>query len=215
LTAIVRANVNDMLDDAEDPEKMLNQIIRDMDDALQQGQSQVAEQIAQQKMLEADLDNAQAKVAEWNRKAELAVSKGADDLAREALGHVRDYEQDAAATQKQLEAQRTVVENLKQKLAELQRKLDGAVHDRERLIARAKRAQATAILAQAAQKISIADYSSDLARMERKIQMQEARAAAQTEIAEGAAAEEDKFAKLGADDDLEARLAELKKKAGK
>ena len=70
---ILRANINDLLSRAEDPEKMLNQILRDMEDQLRQGQAQVAEQIAQEKMIQADLDTAKKNADEWGKKAELAV----------------------------------------------------------------------------------------------------------------------------------------------
>ena len=84
ISNIIRANINDMLDSAEDPEAMLNQIIRDMNDALRQADSDIADQIAQQKMLEGDLDDAKRNAETWESKAELAVSKDRDDLAREA-----------------------------------------------------------------------------------------------------------------------------------
>ena len=83
VTNILRANINDALDHAENPEAMLNQIIRDMQDTLRQADSDVADQIAQQKMIQADLDTAKQNADAWNQKAALAVSKGGDDLARQ------------------------------------------------------------------------------------------------------------------------------------
>lgn len=210
---ILRANLNDMLSRAEDPEKMLNQILRDMEDALRRGQAQVAEQIAQEKMIQADLDDAKQKSDEWGKKAELAVSKGADDLAREALHRQSDYQSHVEIYQKQLDAQHEAVQKLKADLAALEAKYDDARRNKDMLIARAKRATAQQQIAQTAVKISSADYSSDLAHMERRIQEEEARAAASEEMRSTSVDEQ--FKKLGDNDDIEKKLADLKQKMGK
>ncbi len=207
---ILRANINDLLDRAEDPEKMLNQIIRDMEDALRQGQAQVAEQIAQEKLIQADLERAQENADAWNKKAELAVGKNADDLAREALRRANDYQAQVTIYQKQYDAQHHAVEELKAKLAQLESKYDGAVRNKEMLIARAKRAQAQQAVAKTAAQLSQVDYASDLARMERRIQEQEARAAALDELQKSSL--DAQFEQLGADDAVEEQLAALKQK---
>ncbi len=210
---VLRANINDLLDHAEDPEKILNQILRDMEESLRQGQSQVAEQIAQEKMIQADLDAAKKNVGEWGKKAELAVTKGMDDLAREALRRQDDYEQQVEIYQKQLDVQHQAVAKLKADLAALEKKYDDARRNKDMLIARAKRATAQKQIATAAAKLSNVDYSSDLARMERRIQEQEARVAAQQEIR--STSTDAQFEQLGADDSVDQKLAELKKKLGK
>lgn len=210
---VLRANINDLLDRAEDPEKILNQIIRDMEDALRQGQSQVAEQIAQEKLLQADLDKASQNTDGWGKKAELAVTKGMDDLAREALKRQADYAEQAEIYEKQLGAQKQAVQKLKADLAALEAKYNDARRNKDALIARAKRAAAQKQISTASAKLSAVDYSSDLARMERRIQEQEARAAAHQELQ--AAATDAKFEQLDANDAVEQRLAELKKKLGK
>lgn len=207
---ILRANINDLLDRAEDPEIMLNQIIRDMEDALRQGRAQVAEQIAQEKLIQADLARAQENSAAWNKKAELAVAKNADDLAREALRRVNDYQAQIAIYQKQYDAQQHAVAELKAKLAQLESKYDSAVRNKEMLIARAKRAQAQQVVAKTVVQLSQVDYASDLTRMERRIQEQEARAAAEEEIQKTSI--ETQFEQLGADDAVEEQLAGLKQK---
>lgn len=213
LSNILRANINDLLDRAEDPEKMLNQIIRDMEEALRQGQAQVAEQIAQEKLIQADLARAKENADAWNKKAELAVSKNADDLAREALRRANDYEAQIPIYQKQFDAQNRAVEELKVKLAQLESKYDSAVRNKEMLIARAKRAQAQQVVAKTAAKLSEVDYTSELGRMERRIQEQEARAAAQEEIQKTSV--EAQFEQLGADSAVEDQLTALKQKLGK
>jgi phage shock protein A len=210
---ILRANINDLLNRAEDPEMMLNQILRDMEDALKQGQSQVADQIAQEKMIQSDLDTAKQNVDDWGKKAELAVTKGRDDLAREALHRQSDFTAQVAIYQKQLDVQHQAVVKLKADLAALEKKYDDARRNKDMLIARAKRATAQKQISNAAAKLSNVDYSSDLARMERRIQEQEARVAAQQEIQ--STSTDAKFEQLGANDAVDQRLAELKKKLGK
>ena len=210
---ILRANINDLLNHAEDPEKLLNQILRDMEDAIKEGQSQVAEQIAQEKLIQADLDAAKKNVDDWGKKAELAVSKNADDLAREALHRQGDFNSQVEIYQKQLEAQHQAVQKLKSDLAALQSKYEDARRNKDMLITRAKRATAQQNIAAASAKISSVDYSSDLQHMERRIQEKEARVAAADEVQTTSVDEQ--FKKLGDNDAVEQKLADLKKKMGK
>jgi len=210
---ILRANINDLLNRAEDPEKMLSQILSDMEDAIKDGQSQVAEQIAQEKLIQADLDTAKKNADDWGKKAELAVSKSADDLAREALRRQGDYSAQVDIYQKQLDVQHQAVQKLKTDLAALQDKYDDARRNKEMLITRAKRATAQQKIASASAKISSVDYSSDLQHMERRIQEQEARVAAADEMQSTSVDEQ--FKKLGDNDAVEQKLADLKKKMGK
>lgn len=210
---ILRANINDLLNHAEDPEKMLNQILSDMEDAIRDGQSQVAEQIAQEKLIQADLDTAKKNADDWGKKAELAVSKSADDLAREALHRQGDYSAQADIYQKQLDVQHQAVQKLKTDLSALQDKYEDARRNKEMLITRAKRATAQQKIATASAKISSIDYSSDLQHMERRIQEQEARVSAADEVQSTSVDEQ--FKKLGDSDAVEQKLADLKKKMGK
>jgi phage shock protein A len=213
MSQVLRANINDLLSRAEDPEKMLNQILRDMEDALKRGQAQVAEQIAQEKMMQADLEEAKRDQEEWGKKAELAVSKGMDDLAREALRRQKDYASQIELYQKQVDVQHQAVQKLKADLAALEDKFDDARRNKDALIARAKRAAAQQQIGTASTKLDAVDYSSDLAQMERRIQEQEARVAASEELQRTSTDEQ--FKKLGEDDDIEQKLAALKQKMGK
>lgn len=215
ISNIIRANINDMLDDAEDPEKMLNQILRDMSDALRQADSDIADQIAQQKMLEGDLDAAEKNAAAWQSKAELAVSKNRDDLAREALVRTNDYNEQVAIYTKQLEAQKAAVTELKSKRDLLKTKYDSAERNKDMLIARARAAQAKTEMTKVTAKTGSTDYSSELDRMERKIRQKEARADADAEVAESKTSVEDEFAKMGSDQQVEDQLAALKAKMAK
>ena len=92
MSRLIRANINDLLDRSEDPEKMLNELLREMDSSIVEARSQVANTIAQEKELEADLQQSQHDAREWERRAELAVGAAKDDLAREALRRKRDAE---------------------------------------------------------------------------------------------------------------------------
>lgn len=215
ISNIIRANINDMLDSAEDPEQMLNQIIRDMNDALRQADSDIADQIAQQKLLEGDLDAAKRNQAAWQSKAELAVSKERDDLAREALVRVNDYTEQVAIYEKQLEGQKGAVTELKLKRDQLKSKYESAQRNKANLVARARAAQAKSKMTKMANKGNTADYASELERMERKIREKEARADADAEVAESKTTLDDEFDKLGANDQVEAQLAALKAKMGK
>jgi phage shock protein A len=215
ISNIIRANINDILDTAEDPEAMLNQIIRDMSDALQQADSDIAGQIAQQKMIEGDLQSAQRNATAWQQKAELAVSKSADDLARQALIRVNDFNDQVEVYTKQFDAQKGAVSELKSKRDQLKHKYDSAVRNKEMLVARARRAQAQQNITRVTAKASNVDYASELERMERKIRMQEARVQAESEVANSKETLQDQFDKLGDDQRVEDQLAALKAKMGK
>jgi len=212
ISTILRANINALLDQAEDPEKTLDQIIRDMADAIGQARGQVAEMIAQEKLLEADMERNQNLGREWGHKAELAVSRNAEDLAKEALRRKIDYDRNAQAYASQLQAQQEVVSKLKYDLEQLESKYEGAVRNREQLISRHKRALAQQKIAQTAAQLTAIDPSSELSRMEERIRMEEARAAAISEVNARPAALEDRFAHLEADSELDRQLADLRRK---
>lgn len=205
---ILRANINDMLDRAEDPEKMLDQIIRDMEEAIRDAKGQVADMIAQEKMIKRDMEESQDLADEWARKAELAVKNGKDELALEALKRKKDHQAHADIYRQQWEAQKAGVEKLKQQLEELESKYDEAKRRKDVLIARRKRAAAQAQVVETKQQLDTIDYGAELDRMERRILEEEARAEATAELAEESV--EEQFAALEVDDELQQELAALK-----
>jgi len=142
LRTLIAANVNALIGKAEKPEKMLNQLIIEMNEQLIESKKAVAMAIADEKKLEREKDNQYAQSKEWERKAMLAVTNGKDDLAKEALLRKMEYDNAAAEYQKQWEAQRISVEQLKESLRELQNKIEEAQRKKNLLIARAKRAEA-------------------------------------------------------------------------
>ncbi len=202
LSRLIRANVNDMIDKAEDPEKMLEQILRDMQDNMTAARAQVAAMIAQEKELEADRNETRRLAEEWGNKAQRAVEAGKDDLAREALRRKRDNEENASVYEHQLQVQEQTVDKLKDQLRQ-----------RDALIARQRRARAQQQVAQSVTVFSPLDPSSELERMERRIRGDEAQAAAALEL--GDESYEAQFRELEQAGDVEAELAALKASVGR
>ncbi len=208
VSQLVRANVNDMLDRAEDPEKMINQILRDMQENIGEARQAVASMIAQEKELEIDLAQTRKLASEWQSKAERAVSAGKDDLAREALRRKKDNEDNASVYQQQLNVQEQAVEKLKQQLGALEAKYQATLSQRDSLITRQRRAEAQKKVAGQLQTFSPMDPSADLERMERKIRSSEAQAAAQIEMHD--TSYDAQFRELDYDQGVEDELAALK-----
>lgn len=208
VATLIRANINDLLDRAEDPEKMLDQIIRDMAEEINRAKAQVAETIAQKNLIEGNLGNSQKLAGEWQNKAEMAVDRGRDDLAREALRRKKDYDTNARIYDEQLIGQRDAVDKLKNDLMMLQSKYEEVVRSREMLIARHRTAQARKKVVTAAASMARIDPTSELRRMEEKIRMGEARAKALEEVNDSSV--DAQFRQLEADDDVEDDLRALK-----
>ncbi len=210
MSRLIRANINDVLDRAEDPEKMIDQILRDMDSNMRTARSQVAAMIAQEKELEADLQETKQLAGEWAAKAKRAVDAGKDELAREALRRKRDQDENAAVYSKQHEIQVQTVSRLKDQLRQLESKYQHTLSQRDSLIARQKRAQATKQVTQMASTVSLTpmDASSELERMERKIRATESEALAIGEMQSESFDEQ--FRELDYDVDIEKELEALK-----
>ncbi len=119
VAALLRANVNDLMDKAEDPEKMLKQLVLDMENQMLQVKTQVAIAIADQHLLEKKKKEHDGSAEEWRKKAELAVSKGKDDLARAALERALSHEQMAVGFAQQIEDQSTEADSLRTALRKL------------------------------------------------------------------------------------------------
>ena len=210
VSTLVRANLNDLIDKAEHPEKMIKQVILDMDNQLLQVKTQVAIAIADQHLLEKKQKENEDKVQEWMRKAELAVTKKDDDLARAALQRVESYRELAGSFGEQVVDQKAQVENLKTALRQLGAKLAEAQGKADLLIAQHRRARAVGKASDA--KIAGGNGSSSGAfdRMKRKVASESALSQAKSEIA--ADDVEDRLAALEKEDKIEQLLAELKAK---
>ena len=212
VSTLVRANLNDLIDKAEDPEKMIKQVILDMQNQLLQVKTQVAIAIADQHLLEKKQKENDDKVAEWMRKAELSVDKKQDDLARAALQRVESYRDLSTSFGQQVSDQKAQVENLKTALRQLDQKLTEAQAKADLLIAQHRRARAVGKASDA--KINIGDGSKAAAfdRMKHKVVREEAVSQAKAEIAVDDV--EDRLAALEKEDRIEQLLVELKTKRG-
>ena len=210
VSTLVRANLNDLIDKAEDPEKMIKQVIVDMQNQLLQVKTQVAIAIADQHLLEKKKKENEDKAAEWIRKAELAIDKKQDDLARAALERSLSYRTLGENFQQQLADQIAQVENLKMALAKLDQKLAEAQAKSDVLIARHRRARALNKAGDA--RMAMGDSSSAAAfeRMKNKVQHHEAFSQAKAELTGDSM--EDRLASLERQDQIEQLLAELKSK---
>lgn len=139
---LIRANINALISRSENPEKLLNQMVLDMNEQLIEAKKGVAGAIADEKRLERQIRENQAQAEEWEQKAMLAVRAGKDDLAREALLRKQEHEKYILELKPQWEAQRQSVDKLKESLRALQRKIEEAGRKKNILVARAKRAEA-------------------------------------------------------------------------
>jgi len=210
VSTLVRANLNDLIDKAENPEKMIKQVILDMQNQLLQVKTQVAIAIADQHLLERKQKDNEEKTAEWMRKAELAVGKKDDDLARAALHRVESYRELAGNFTQQVADQKAQVENLKNALRQLEQKLTEAQAKADLLIAQQRRARAVGKAQDARSAMGDGSKIAAFDRMKQKVAHNEAVAQAKTEL--NAENVEDRFTALEKADRIEALLAELKAK---
>jgi len=210
VSTLVRANINDLIDKAEDPEKMIKQVILDMQNQLLQVKTQVAIAIADQHLLEKKQKENEEKTTEWTRKAELAVGKKEDNLARAALHRVESYRELVGSFTQQVGDQKAQVENLKTALRQLEQKLTEAQAKSDLLIARHRRARAVGKAHDARTAIGDGSKSAAFDRMKRKVAHNEAVSQAKSEL--GADDVEDRFMAMEKSDRIEQLLAEMKAK---
>ena len=208
---IIRANLNDLLTRAEDPEKIINQTLMDMRQAQYEARMEVAEAIAEGKRLERDQQRHAAEVDTWMEKAEQSLRAEREDLAREALRRKQASADLAAGLQEQLDAHNAMVERLKTQLRALDAKIDEAERKRQLLIARQKRAEAQRSVSAAMARTDTSKAFQAFDRMEGKVAAMEDRLAAEEELAADLSLD-DEFAELAVDDGVEDELAALKAK---
>jgi phage shock protein A len=218
LGSLLKSNLNDLISKAEDPEKMLNQVLLDMQTQLVEAKKQVAVAIADEKRLQKQFETETDKAKEWERKAMLAVRANDDNLAREALIRKQEHEQIQAQYQGQWMAQKAAVDKLKDALRMLNNKIEEAKRKKNLLIARKKRAEAQQTIATTLNGLSNTSAFETFDRMAQKIDALEAEAEAGSELAGELAGDtlDQKFAQLesssGGGADL--ALADLKAKMG-
>jgi phage shock protein A len=222
---LLRANVNAMLDSAEDPEKMLDQLIRDFTDNISEAEEAVAQTVGNLRLVEDDAREAKDASREWGDKARAAAQKAEqlrgqgqtgeatrfEDLAKVALRRQISFENQASSLESQIAQQTQLTEQLKDGLNKLRMKREDLVQKRDELVSRAKMAQAQTQVQQAVREVSVMDPTSELSRFEERIRREEAMARGMAEVS--ASSLEEQFAELEGSDteiEVEARLAALK-----
>ncbi|MER7797993.1 PspA/IM30 family protein [Microbacterium sp. NPDC096154] len=225
ISTLMKANINAILDQAEDPEKMLDQLVRDYTNNIADAEAAIAETIGNLRLLERDHAEDKQAAVEWGNKA-LAASRKADELrasgdtvdadkfdalAKVALQRQISAENDIRATAPQLEAQSEVVEKLKAGLNGMKVKLEQLRAKRSELLARQKTAEAQAKVVDAVKSIDVLDPTSELGRFEDKVRRVEAQAQGKAELAASSLdAQFESLEDLGELTEVEARLAQLK-----
>lgn len=225
ISQLVRANINALLDQAEDPQVMLDQLVRDFTNSIAEAESAVAQTIGNLRLLEQDHKEDVEAAADWGRKA-LAASAKADELraagntadadkfdklAKVALSKQISAENEAKAVEPTIASQTEVVAKLKDGLEKMREKLNELTSKRDELIARAKTAQAQQQVHEAIQSIDVLDPTTELGRFEEKVRREEAKALGQQELAASSLDSQfESLEDLGKEAEVEARLAALK-----
>jgi phage shock protein A len=225
ITQLTRANINAMIDRAEDPQKMLDQLIRDYTSSIAEAESAIAQTIGNLRLAEQDHAADLAAAKEWGGKAAAASSRADtlrtqgntadadkfDNLAKVALGKQISFEQEAKDAEPMIASQNEVVDKLKSGLAGMKEKLDDLKRRRDTLVARAKSAEAQSKVQSAVASINVLDPTSEVARFEEKVRREEARVAGQAELqASSLDAQFEELEDHSVDAEVAARLAALK-----
>jgi phage shock protein A len=208
LSRVVRANLNDLVSQAEDPEKVLEQAVIDMQEDLVQLRQAVARTIAEQKRTEQRYNSDTTEAGKWEQRAKLALTKGDEALAKEALTRKKTFSDTAATLKAQLEQQTGQVENLRRNLVALEGKISEAKTKKNMLQARSKAAKANEELQKTLGGIGTSSAMGAFERMENKVLEQEARSQAVGEL--GGYGIEQQFAQLESSTDVDDELAMLK-----
>ena len=210
LSRLVRANANAVVSSMEDPAKILDQSVADMQADLVKLRQAVATAIASQKRIQNQAEQAEAQAKTWYERAELALKKGEEDLAREALGRRKTCQDTATALNTQLQSQASQVEQLKKSLVTLESKIAEAKTKKDMLKARAQAAQAQEQLQSAVSNLGTNSAMAAFERMEEKVQTLEARSAAVGELA--GADLDSQFAALEGAPEVDDELAAMKQR---
>lgn len=225
ISQLVRANINALIDQAEDPQLMLDQLVRDYTNSIAEAESAVAQTIGNLRLMEQDHAEDLESAADWGRKALAASTKGTelratgnaedadkfDKLAKIAIGKQISAENEAKTAEPTIASQNQVVDQLKDGLDKMREKLSELTSKRDELVARAKTAEAQSQVHDAIQSIDVLDPTSELGRFEEKVRREEAKVMGQQELAASSLdAQFESLEDLDKEAEVEARLAELK-----
>ncbi|MBD3880577.1 PspA/IM30 family protein [Phormidium tenue FACHB-886] len=208
VSRVVRSNLNAAVSAAEDPEKILDQAIIDMQEDLVQLRQAVATAIASQKRMQQQVNQAQTESSNWEQRARLALQKGDENLAREALNRRKVQTETATALKSQLDQQAATVDTLKRNLIALEGKISEAKTKKDMLKARSQAAKANEQLQKTVGSLGTSSAMSAFERMEEKVLQMEARSQAASELA-GADLEQ-QFIQLESGSDVDDELAAMK-----
>ena len=203
LSRVVRANLNDLVSRAEDPEKVLEQTLVDMSEDLVQLKQAFAQSLSSQKRIESQYKKSLMEANNWEQRAKLAISRKEEDLAREALVRKKSYSETALTLNEQLNQQNAQLETMRQNLATLESKIGEAKTKKNILIARSKAAKATQSLQKTMSGLDTSTSMSAFERMESKVLDMEAQSQSVGELA-------GQFAQLEASSEVDEELAMLK-----
>ncbi|MBR1739903.1 MAG: PspA/IM30 family protein [Ruminococcus sp.] len=206
---LIRANINDLLDKAEDPEKMIKQLILDMEKELANGTEVLGQAIANQKQMQKGLEKAQAESQSWENKAKLALKAGNQDLAKQALAKKVNADKQAEEYQRLYDQATVQAETIRSQVEALKLKLDEARTRQSTLIARSKMADAQKSMSKSIGNIDSSSAYSKFNKMEEKIAAKEAQAEAFSEISGASQLVNDPFADLESNSAIEGELARL------
>jgi phage shock protein A len=205
---VIRANINSLVGQAEDPEKILEQTVEDMQQDLIQMRQAVAGAIATQKRTERQCSQNQSTAEEWYRRAQMALQQGNEDLARQALTKRKSYQETAEALKAQIEQQNAIVTKLKQDMRTLESKISEAKTKKDMYIARARSAQASQRLNEMLGSVNTGNALSAFERMEEKVMQLEAQSEAIASL--GTDDLEKKFLSIEDAGDIDKELASMK-----
>jgi phage shock protein A len=184
MASLLRSNINDLISRAEDPEKMLNQILVDMRSQLAKAKQQVATAIADEKRLRDQADSEYRQAQDWEQKAMLAIKESRDDLAKQALMRQGEHVSAAQQIEQTWEMHRAETEKLKNSLRDLNDKIEEAKRKKNLLVARQRRAQAQKRITETMSSLSEKSAFEAFARMEERIETNERQLKASMEIEE-------------------------------
>ncbi len=208
INRVVKANLNDLVSKAEDPEKILEQSLMDMQEDLVQLRQAVASAIATQKRTQQQYNQAQTEVNSWQNRAQLALQKGDENLAREALVRKKTHSETATTLKTSLDQQTTQVESLKRNLIGLESKISEAKTKKDMLKARVAAAKANEQLQNTIGSLNTSSAMGAFERMEEKVLQMEARSSAAGELVGNSL--EDEFLKLESGNNVDDELLALK-----
>lgn len=216
LAQLIKSNINDLISRSEDPEKMLNQIVIDMNNQLAEATKQVAVAIADEKRLAKQVEQEAANAAEWKRRAEMAIRAGNDELAREALSRRKEHDLLRKGYEEQWHKQKAATDQLKKALRMLNNKIEEAKRKKNLLIAQKQRAEAQKSIHEAMGGLRDQSAFETFDRMAEQINKMEAEAEASAELAEEYSGDvlKSKFDELEQTAGADMELIELKREMG-